>query len=174
MNIYPKIKIFRPFKKVKKDRIYYGGKPIPLTKINHIGQAVCQILLSLNKSGSGFLVNIPLSDSENIQGLITNNHVLNEENLENGKKIEFKISNVTNSDQISFFLNSSRFRFTDKDLDVTFIEVFSEDFNLHLVKPVFLDVCEKVEFHSLHYILQYPEGQSLSYNPGTVLELKNS
>jgi hypothetical protein len=116
-------------------------------------------------------VNIPLSDSENIQGLLTNNHILKKEQIEDGSKIEFQISSMTHP--ISLIFGPSRFRFTDEKLDVTFIEIFSKDFNLDSIKPVFLNICEKVELKSFYHIYHYSKGQELSYNQGYITELND-
>ena len=92
------------------------------TIIHQMKNSICQIIKG-NTKGTGFFckVNNP-KDNKLITLLITNNHILDNEYFKKSKSIKFylhedhKIKTIPINDY-------SRIIFTNKDLDITFIEI---------------------------------------------------
>ena len=75
--------------------------------------------------GTGFLCKIPLSENKNINGLLTNYHVLNEKYFEENKVIYLLLNNDNEAKKID--LNIKRVIYYNKDYDTTIIEIKEED-----------------------------------------------
>ena len=71
-------------------------------------------------SGIGILCNIP---SKNIKALITYNHMLNLDFLNKGEKMTLYI----NKKEYEINIKMNRYKYTNKDLDITIIEILSAD-----------------------------------------------
>ena len=71
-------------------------------------------------SGIGILCNISY---KNIKALITYNHLINIDFLNQGKKINLHINN----EEKEIDMKINRYKFTDKDLDITVIEILERD-----------------------------------------------
>jgi hypothetical protein len=87
-------------------------------------------------SGSGFFIEIPIPlKKKPIRGLMTNNHVLNENYLKEGKSFNISISNGSKH---TIEINGNDFIFTSELIDITFIELNEENIkkiNPHFLKP---------------------------------------
>ena len=84
---------------------------------------ICKILIK-NGVGTGFFCKIPHPDEfKLLPVLITNNHILNEEDLEINKNIKIAINNEVKI----IVINDSRLVYTSKEFDVTIIEIKPED-----------------------------------------------
>ena len=99
-----------------------------LSMVNFIqkaAKAVCEIDLS-NGFGSGFFCKIPYTQNNNLllPVLLTNNHVLSGNTLENDIKI--KINGETKSLSLK-----GRKTWTNKEMDFTCIEIKEEEDNIH-------------------------------------------
>ena len=90
--------------------------------------AVCEICVSTQKYGSGFFCKIPYTQNNNLllPVLLTNNHVLSEDSLENENEIKIKINGET-----KFISLKGRKKWTDKEIDFTCIEIKEEKDNIH-------------------------------------------
>jgi hypothetical protein len=140
--------------------------------MNQLNTCVCKINKLNGDNATGFFCKIPFSYSY-LPVLITNNHVLNEEDIKVNRIIKFSLKEGEIEKQI--IINESRITFTNKDLDVTIIEIFPE---IDGIKD-FLEVDEdnnelnlkekKEDAIDSIYILQYPKGK-ISFSFG---ELKN-
>ena len=73
------------------------------------------------KSGLGILCNIPL---KNIKALITYNHVINLDFLNNGKIMTLHINN----EEKKINLKMNRYKYTNESLDFTIIEILEKDY----------------------------------------------
>ena len=93
--------------------------------VQKAANAVCEICLS-NGFGSGFFCKIPYTQNNNLllPVLLTNNHVLSEDALENDIKI--KINGKT-----KFISLKGRKKWTNKEMDFTCIEIKEEEDNIH-------------------------------------------
>ena len=71
-------------------------------------------------SGIGILCNIP---SKKIKALITYNHLMNLDFLNNGEKMILYI----NKNQIEINIKINRYKYTNEELDITIIEILDKD-----------------------------------------------
>ena len=137
--------------------------------------SVCKILNVENK-GTGFFCNIPL-ENKFIKVLITNNHVIGDKDLFEGNSIKLSLND--DKIQIKIVLRSSRKMFTNKELDITFIEIIEED----LLKYInFLEIDEMIyinedfinEYYCKKqiYTLHYPKSECLNVSYGIFKEKK--
>ena len=130
---------------------------------------ICRIYKDKIK-GTGFFCKIPLGNKPNfLPVLITNNHVLNENDIAIGKAIELTINNDKVIRKIN--IDDSRKKITNINLDFTFIEIKP---NIDNIKS-FLNIDENVNGEDLFkikyknksvYTLNYPETKKLKVSFG--------
>ena len=130
---------------------------------------ICRIYKDKTK-GTGFFCKIPLEEKSNfLPVLITNNHVLNENDIDIGKSIELTINNDKVIRKIN--IDDSRKKITNINLDFTFIEIKP---NIDNIKS-FLNIDENVNGEDLFkikyknksvYTLNYPETKKLKVSFG--------
>ena len=127
---------------------------------------ICKIIKEDGSHGTGFFCKIPY-DKSILYLLITNNHVLNKNDIENDKNIEITI----NDNKISKILKLDKWRkrFTDSFLDVTFIEINPEKDNI----KYFLDIDDNININLNNYfnkksiyVLHYPKGDKVKVSYG--------
>ena len=171
----------------------YNGKYIPeLTKKNYPGffspndskimekqcENVCKIYISKENKGTGFFCKMPFPDSFNLLPvLISNNHVLKEENILVGKTIDFSLNNESKIRSIQ--IDNSRKTFTNKDYDITIIEIKKSD-NLDI--DLFLEVDnsynkdnpQNIYNNQTIYIIHYPFSKTIQYSLGNFKNLENN
>ena len=138
---------------------------------------ICKIIKEDQKNiGTGFFCNIPYSEQSCKKPvLITNNHIINEKDLEINKELRITLDD----DKIEKILkiNKQRKTFTNKDIDVTIIEIipsideiYTNNF-IEIDQNAFNDNYKEIyedEKNNTIYILQYPKGEALSYSLGIV------
>ena len=104
--------------------------PVPIKGVKKIlyqmENSICKIYHENGKTGTGFFCNIPLFD-KTLPFLITNNHVLNENDIKINKIIKITINNKVKIIKI----DEMRKKYTNKDLDITFIEIRPEKDNIN-------------------------------------------
>ena len=120
-------------------------KPLTTDQFKYIlGQIVkniCTIKLQ-NSHGTGFFCNIPFTDFDNtdtkntVPVLITNYHVLSQDFLDENEIIEFTLNEDTIKKEIK--ITNKRKTYTNKDFDVTIIELNPEEDQIELNS--FLDI----------------------------------
>ena len=81
--------------KIKETLIEDQPSPVDIegTKLilSQMENCICKIVNDDGRKGTGFFCKIPFPDENNVLSvLITNNHVLNENDIENGKTINLK------------------------------------------------------------------------------------
>ena len=83
---------------------------------------ICKIYLNNCKIGTGFFCKIPFNNNL-LPVLITSNHILNENDIDNNKIIKLMINNKMKKIKI----DNSRKKYTnsDKNIDITIIEIKS-------------------------------------------------
>ena len=119
--------------------------------------------------GTGFFCNCKNENTPFQNALFTNNHVLNKESIELGKKIEIIYKQQT----ILIEMTEKRNKFTNEILDYTCFEIFEEDgikdfFNIDL------DVINKknsLEGEEI-FLLQYNKEGDLSFSYGKIISFK--
>ena len=115
-------------------------QPIPVSIegteiiLDQMKKCVCKIYQNGNK-GTGFFCKIPF-DNNLLPVLITNNHVLNENDIKNNKKIELSINNVVKEIKI----DNSRKRYTnsDENIDITIIKIKPNKDKIYIIFKVYL------------------------------------
>ena len=153
-------------KKLKnyREEKYLSGysKPITYEKtkkiLNQMENSICQIKIN-NNNGTGTFCKIPFPDKDNLLTvLITNNHLINEELLNNenvlinlGIKGIFKIINL-----------KDRIKYTNELYDITIIELKAKDEITH-----YLEIDDNIikggdmegYINENIYVIHYPEGE---------------
>ena len=176
---------------IKKEGIIQGhGYPITKKEINELlekDKSMCKIsyetLDNKRGKGSGFfckLDNFPIK-----YALFTNNHILNEFNIEIGKKINFEYLEKSSSffsfssyniNEKQIEIKQNRRVFTNKELDYTCIELFESDgiYNFFEIEPDIFKYDNKYLVNNEIFILQYPNGTDLSFSYGKILSVKDN
>ena len=128
---------------------------------------VCKIIKCDGDKGTGFFCRIPINNLNLLPVLITNNHVLNQDDIQNNKKIEFTINDDKKSKSIK--IDGTRIKYTNKELDVTFIEIKPKEDKI----DNFLDIDNNIEkdLDNLYnnksiYIIHYPKGTNANVSFG--------
>ena len=142
---------------------------------------VCKIYNGEIK-GTGFFCKIS-HENEDINLLITNNHVLEEKDISPNKTIKFSINNERQMGTIH--INNKIRTFTNKDLDITFIEI-SNNYKINnneidKIRINFLEIDEKIHqsesfYNELFikkpiYILHYLNGKEILVSYGLFKEI---
>ena len=120
--------------KEHKEAVVKGhSEPIKKNEINQLFEkenAICKIISQkiINGkikpiNGTGFFLELDIEDIPFKKCLITNNHVLNENDIKINKEILFEYKNK----QKSIKIKEDRKVFTNKVLDYTCIEIFDKD-----------------------------------------------
>ena len=136
------------------------GLPLPvtidktITILDQMQNNICRIISKTGK-GTGFFCHIPFKDKK-LRALITSNHLINEKMI----KQNITINLFLNDDQIekNIELNEKRRIYTNKEYNVTIIEIKKQDKIKH-----FLELDENVFrsspiiFNETGYIIQYPK-----------------
>ena len=108
----------------KKEKYINNISPNPVsfkgTKniLNQMNNCICRIYN--NGNGTGFFTKIPFKNKL-LPVLITNNHIINENDIKNNVTITFDLNNDKKLRTIE--LNNDRLRYTNEKLDVTIIEI---------------------------------------------------
>ena len=120
--------------------------------------------------GTGFFIKLNDKDIPFNKCLITNNHVLSENNIKKGKEIKIEYLNKEKIIKIT----DNRKVLTDKDLDYTCIEILKEDKikNFFKVDENAIESGLKIFEEKDIFILQYPKGNNLSFSNGKILSIR--
>jgi hypothetical protein len=141
-----------------------------MTILKQMEEKICKIIVE-SKTGTGFFCKIPFPDDCNLLPvLITNNHVLEEKDIEINKKIKFSLNDDEQSKEIT--ITSERKTYTDKKYDTTIIEIFKNEEDI--IK--YLDYNFDDDFvtkNSQVYIIQYPKGDKASHSTGMLSNIDN-
>ena len=84
---------------------------------------ICKIYINNGEIGTGFFCKIPFNNNL-LPVLITNNHVLNENDIDNNKIIKLMINNEVKEIEIDNI--RKRYTNSDKNIDITIIEIKPE------------------------------------------------
>ena len=149
--------------------------------------SVCKIKCKKGGTGSGFFCYIPFPDKTSLLPvLITNYHVLNKDDVIEGKQIEFSLGN--NNIIKNIRIKASRKIYTnEKPYDITIIEIKKGDglkFSdfMELDDGLFesnkdVDKMESKEYNNLMdkkfrqktvYLIHYPDGKNVKYSLGVI------
>ena len=168
---------------VLEDYIKNSTKPVSLEGLNKIIKqmkySICKIY-KIESTGTGFLCYLPYN-SDKKPFLITNHHVLNEEDLENNKQITISFNNEGNKEIKNISIDKSRIVITNKDLDFTIIEIKNKD-NINSNNILELDenimigeeYINKIYANESIYTLHYPKGENIVASFGLIKEIDKS
>ena len=152
--------------------IFIEEQPIPVdlegTKVilSQMENCICKIVNDDGRKGTGFFCRIPFPDEKSsLNALITNNHILNENDIENGRIIKLIMYNKKQNIQKEIKIDNSRKKFTidneDEGLDITIIEIKPNKDKIN----DFLEIDDKIlEYECIKksiYILHYPKDKLL-------------
>jgi len=161
--------------------LYNLPKSIPIEKleyiINQTKRCLCKIILYKGgQSGhsTGFFCAFPFPDNVNrLPVLITNNHVLDQNDISINKKISFSLNNDIK--HYSIIIDKSRKAYTNETFDITIIEIKETD-NLDIS---LLEIDEDIFNSPLKffiqkdiYLIQYPESKISEASPGIIKFIK--
>jgi hypothetical protein len=157
---------------INEDNVIIDYEKIKKAIENNLGKCLCKIIIESFENGipviitaSGFFCNY---SSKNVKFLMTNNHVLNQEFLDNEENLNYIIEKSGNQEKKKLNLKLKRYKYTDKELDFTIIEIRKEDNILNYIEideNINLNDAER-ELFSLHY----SEGKQLKYSHGIYLK----
>ena len=129
--------------------------------------SICKIIKCDGEKGTGFFCRIPYNSYNLLPVLIINNHVLNEDDIQNNKKIEFTINDDRKSRSIK--IDKNRIKYTNEELDTTIIEIKPKEDKI----DNFLDIdfsiekdLENIYNNKSIYILHYPKGTNANVSFG--------
>jgi hypothetical protein len=99
---------------------------VPVKKLlNLMEKRICKIICG-NSTGTGFFCNLIIDEWNSLMKvLITNNHVLNEDNIKQGKKIKFSMNDDEQNYEIE--IDKERNIYSSEKYDITIIEIKKED-----------------------------------------------
>jgi len=132
-----------------------------------LSKYICKICGANRKYGTGFFCKIPYQ-KKLLPVLITNNHVLKQDDIINNKIIKITIDD----DKIVKYLkmDQSRIRLTNEDMDFTLIEIKPND-EINYFFYVVEDLNENNYKNKIIYILQHPKGEESSHSIGAISDI---
>lgn len=86
---------------------------------------ICKINCNDGGHGTGFFCNIPIGWNNYLRVLITNNHVLNKNDIKPGRIINFSLDN--DYKEFNILIDNSRKTYTNELYDVSIIEIKKDD-----------------------------------------------
>ena len=159
---------------------------IEITKkiVNQMEKCVCKIFNN-GKKGTGFFTKYTYKNKINTV-LITNNHILNENEIKDGEEIIYTINNNDN-DFRKISINKERKRYTNKILDVTIIEIEEKD-NIKEYIEIDDNIMNNIEKNNINkeeiikyyknryngesiYILNYLNAKEIKVSYGLLLDI---
>ena len=124
-------------------------------------------------TGTGFICRIPYpNELHKLPVLITCNHVLREEEIKIGKEIKL----LLNETEKIIKIDEDRKVYTDKQYDITIIELKKEEYIIEHLLDVDSDITKDLDFNETYknesiYILHYPEGKDIEYSLDTIYSI---
>ena len=141
-----------------------GTKKILLQMEN----CIAKIVKDDGKKGTGFFCKIPFPDESNLlNALITNNHVLDENDIKNGKTISFKMYSKEKKKEEAkeIRIDNSRKKFIIKNeeegIDITIIEIKPNTDKINNFLEIDNKILELDCKKKSIYILHYPKDKKL-------------
>ena len=166
--------------KVKKENLS-KDQPSPVsldgtrTILFQMENCICKIHKNNGVIGAGFFCEIP-SNNNPLKVLITNNHVLNENEISNNKTIDISVINEEKEEFKKIKIDNTRKKFTNTELDITIIEIKPDKDKINSFMEIDDEDTEKnkeVKYKKKTvYILHYPKGK-LSVSYGLINDIKD-
>ena len=134
--------------------------------LSQMENCICKIVNDDGRKGTGFFCKIPCSNENNLLNvLVTKNHVLNENDIENDKMIKLIIYNKNQNIEKKIKIDDSRKKMTiydeEEGIDITIIEIKPNKDGV----DNFLEIDEKIlELECIRksiYLIHYPKDKIL-------------
>jgi len=131
-------------------------------------KSICKIICNNGESGTGFFCSVPFPDKYHLLPvLMTNNHVLEEKDIDCNKKIKFELNDKKISKEL--MIGKNRRTYTSTEYDITIIEIKNDD---GLDLNSFLDIDERIYKDNPNeifrntpaYLIYYPLDQNAEYS----------
>ena len=123
---------------------------------------ICKIIKDNGTKGTGFFCQIPFPDKNNLLNvLITNNHILNEKDIENNKIIKIIMYNQNQKIEKRIKIDDSRKKYTNINDDITIIEIKSNKDDIYNFLEIEDEILELEYKRKSIYILHHPENKQL-------------
>jgi len=125
-----------------------------------------------NIFGTGFFLKINIKNIPFEKCLITNNHILDENDIKKNEEIKLEYLNKKKIIEIT----KDRKVFTNKELDYTCIEIYEKDNIKEYFKIDNQIIKNSIEIYKDRdiFILQYPKGNEISFSNGIILGIKDN
>ena len=142
------------------------GKPIEFKKMKRYSQkedAVCKLITG---NGTGFFCKFEVNGIP-MKALFTNNHVLDENSIEENPIIKLRHNDRTKQIKIT----QNRFKCTNAKLDYTCIQIFdNENYNnfFEIDDNIYCQNPDEKYGNKIGVILQFPNNQDLSFAEGLI------
>ena len=165
--------------------VFFEKSPKPISFGNtekilfQMKNCICKIYKENGKKGTGFFCKIPYPNQSNLlKVLITNNHILNEDDLKDNNIIKCTLKDDKEIREIILDKNKRKI-YTSKELDITIIEIKEND-NIN----EFLEIDEEIINQNKKYIettyknksiyiLHYPLGGDIVVSYGILDKINN-
>jgi len=146
--------------------------------LNQTKKSICKIICNNGAMGTGFFCFLPFPNKDKkLPTLITNNHILEEPDIEVGKSIKFSINDEKK--YFNIILDEKRKVYTNDKYDITIIELYKEKDGIN-EDDSFLEVDDKIIDDNMKahietilkdksiYIIHYPGGDKLEHAEGLI------
>ena len=172
----------------QKEAVLQGhGEPIKKEEIINLfkmEESMCRIeyeRINNNKiekgKGTGFFCEISDKNTPIKYCLFTNNHVLNQANIEVGNIVNFEYYKDGKYEIKEIKIDENRKTYTNETLDYTCIEILESDGIKHFFKiDPYLNKCEDISYLKDNeiFILQYPLGNEICTSFGKILSIEDN
>ena len=156
----------------RKNEVEIKDKPIKEVdlNLNKVIKSVCKIAYE-NKVGTGFLIKL-YKDEKELNCIMSNEHVITKEMIELNKIIDIQYNCEEKWIKIKLDLNE-RYIIYNKEMDVTIIEIKKDEIkDKYFLIP---NIDNNIEYINKDiYIVQYPQGNKLSYSEGKIININNN
>jgi hypothetical protein len=145
------------------------GKKELIILLDLVKKHICKINCKDGSHGTGFFCYVPIGWGNFLTALLTNNHVLNLNDIQPGQTINVTIDN----DDKEFSIDNNRKTYTNESFDVTIIEIKEEDgidekSFFYLDKQIFEENVSEIFKNCQIYLLHYPKGEDAEISPGVI------
>ena len=139
--------------------------------IDLVKDHICKIKCKDGSYGTGFFCYIPIDFGNSLTALLTNNHVLNIDDIKTGQTINFTLDN--DDIEYNIFIDNNRRTYTNDSFDITIIEIIKDDkidekSFLCLDKQIFEEDSNKIFKNCQIFLLHYPNENEAGISPGII------
>ena len=158
---------------------YLEDYPTPIsydkTKIilKQMKNSVCKVCKNDGSKGTGFFCKIPINNYKLLPVFITNNHIINKNDLNKGNNIVLQFNAGQDNNNIKLLSTKNKYIYTNNEYDITIIEIDENDDNIYeyleLDDNIFKDTTNYIG-NSI-YIMHYPKQNNVSVSYGILKKI---